>query len=166
MRDGSIKRTMAKRAESGGRYRPHHDRYDRRPLWAPLTSKTFLGSAAAFLGSGGFMLTSQDAGSTGAWLQQFAPAATTLAGSLLGGFLIGWAAKRALRTTIIVAVVVLGVVGLLANVGLDVSAVDAWVNTSVGWLGDHMDSAQQTVTALLPSAGAAGTGAVLGFRRA
>ena len=111
------------------------------------------------------MLATLDQGSTASWFQQYAPATTTLAASFLGGYFIGWGAKRTLRITAIVAAVAIGLIGLLAKFGIDASAVESWISSSVGWMGQNLDEAQQYLTALLPSATAAGTGGVLGFRR-
>jgi uncharacterized membrane protein (Fun14 family) len=136
-----------------------------RPPRSPFTSKSVLGAGAALLGSGGLLLATPDQGSAASWLQQYAPATTTLAASFLGGYFIGWGAKRTLRVTAIVAGVALGLIGLLAKFGIDASAVESWISASVGWVGENLDDAQRYLTALLPSATAAGTGGVLGFRR-
>jgi len=132
---------------------------------SPLTSKAFLGAGAALAGSGGLVMTGPDAGSAAAWLQPYAPAAATLSASFLGGYLIGWGAKRTLRVTAIVAAVAIAVIGLLAKFGVDAGGAEAWIQSSVGWVGEQLDDAQQYLTALLPSAASAGTGGVLGFRR-
>jgi uncharacterized membrane protein (Fun14 family) len=138
---------------------------DRHPPRSPFTSKSVLGAGAALLGSGGLWLANPEQGSAASWLQQYAPATTTLAASFLGGYFIGWGAKRTLRVTAVVAAVVLGFVGLLAKFGIDASAMESWINASVGWVGDNLDEAQRYLTAFLPSATAAGAGGVLGFRR-
>jgi hypothetical protein len=74
-----------------------------------------------------------------------------------------------LRITAVVAATAIAVIGLLAKfgvgVGVDAAAAEAWIQSSVGWVGEHLDDAQQYLTALLPSAASAGTGGVLGFRR-
>jgi uncharacterized membrane protein (Fun14 family) len=98
-------------------------------------------------------------------MQPYAPAAMTLAGSFFGGYFIGWGVKRSLRVTTVVAAVAIGLVGLPVKFGVDASAVESWVHASVGWVGDNLDEAQHYLTALLPSAAAAGTGGVVGFRR-
>jgi len=140
-------------------------RSERRPARSPFTSKSVLGAGAALLGSGSLLLATPDQGTAASWLQQYAPATTTLAASFLGGYFIGWGAKRTLRVTVIVAAVAIGLVGLLAKFGVDASAVESWINASVGWVGENLDEAQRYLTTLLPSATAAGTGGVLGFRR-
>jgi hypothetical protein len=70
-----------------------------------------------------------------------------------------------LRVTAIVAAVAIGLIGLLAKFGIDASAIESWINASVGWVGENLDDAQRYLTTLLPSATAAGAGGVLGFRR-
>ena len=137
----------------------------RRPPRSPFTSKSVLGAGAALLGSGGLLLATPDPGSAASWLQQFTPATTTLAASFLGGYFIGWGAKRTLKVTAIVAAVAIGLIGLMTKFGLDVSVVQSWISASVGWMGQNLDEAQRYLTTLLPSATAAGTGGVLGFRR-
>ena len=141
------------------------ERPERRQPRSPFTSKSVLGAGAALLGSGGLWMADPEQGSAASRLQQYAPAATTLAASFLGGYFIGWGAKRTLRITAIVAAVALGLIGLLAKFGIDASVVESWINASVGWLGDNLDVAQRYLTAFLPSATAAGVGGVLGFRR-
>jgi uncharacterized membrane protein (Fun14 family) len=138
---------------------------NRRPSRSPFTSKSVLGAGAALIGSGGLLLATPDPGSTASWFQQFAPATTTLAASFLGGYFVGWGAKRTLRVTAIVAAVAIGLIGLLSKFGMDVSAVQSWIGASVDWVGQNLDETQRYLTALLPSATAAGTGGVLGFRR-
>jgi uncharacterized membrane protein (Fun14 family) len=138
---------------------------ERRPPRSPFTSKSVLGAGATLLGSGGLWLANPEQGTAAAWVQQYAPAATTLAASFLGGYFIGWGAKRTLRVTAIVAAVAIGLIGLLAKFGIDASAVESWITASVGWMGENLDDAQRYLTTLLPSATAAGTGGVLGFRR-
>jgi uncharacterized membrane protein (Fun14 family) len=144
---------------------PGRERSLRRRPRSPFTSKSVLGAGAALLGSGGLLLATPDQGSAASWFQQYAPAITTLAASYLGGYFIGWGTRRTLRVTAIVAAVAIGLIGLLAKFGIDVSAVQSWINASVGWMGQNLDEAQQYLTALLPSAAVAGTGGVLGFRR-
>jgi uncharacterized membrane protein (Fun14 family) len=130
-----------------------------------LTSKSFLLAGAALMGSGSLWLSTPEQGSTAAWLATYAPAAMTLAGSYLGGFLIGWGARRALRTTAIIAGAAILLIGLLTKFGLDGSAIEQWLHASVGWVSEHLDSAQRYLASLLPSATAAGAGSVMGYRR-
>jgi|GEM_PF-6156261 hypothetical protein len=133
----------------------------------PLTSRTFLGSAALFHASGGLTLAPTSAGSITEKLQHVTPLTTTPAGIVLSGYLIGWGESDA------------GVAGhdhcggdragglsLLAKLGVDVTPVQAWINSSVGWINENFDQTQRYLTAALPSATAAGFGSVAGFRRA
>jgi len=143
--------------------RPVKDAAQRVP--SPLTSKSFLLVGTAFLGAGWLWFSTPATGSTAAWLSTYAPATMTLAGSYLGGFLIGWGARRALRMTAIVAGVAILLLGLLTKFGLDGSAIESWLQASVGWVGEHLDMAQRYIASLLPSATAAGTGSVMGYRR-
>jgi hypothetical protein len=56
-------------------------------------------------------------------------------------------------------------IGLLTKFGLDGSAIEQWLHASVGWVSEHLDSAQRYLASLLPSATAAGAGSVMGYRR-
>jgi uncharacterized membrane protein (Fun14 family) len=89
----------------------------------------------------------------------------TLTGSYLGAFLIGWGARRALRTTAIIAAVALLLIGLLTKFGLDGSAIEQWIHASVGWISEQLDMTQHYLASLLPSATAASAGSVMGYRR-
>jgi uncharacterized membrane protein (Fun14 family) len=144
---------------------PGRSRPGRRPPRSPFTSKAVLGATAALFGSGGLWLGTPEQGSAASWLQQYAPATMTLAASFLAGYFIGWGAKRTWRVTTVVAAIAIGLIGLLAKFGIDISGVESWINSSVGWVGENLDDAQRYVTALLPSATVAGAGGVLGFRR-
>ena len=132
---------------------------------SPFTAKSFLLAAAAFLGAGGLWLAAPEKGSITSWVQPYAPAVVTLAGSFLGGFLVGWGARRALTVTALVAGVAMALLGLAAYFGMDGAAAEQWVNSSVSWMSANLDGAQRYLVALLPSAAAAGTGTFLGFRR-
>ena len=132
---------------------------------SPLTSKSFLLTGVAFMGAGGLWLSTPEKGSTAAWLSTYAPASMTLAGSYLGGFLIGWGARRALRTTAIIAGAAILLIGLLTKLGLHGSGIESWLHASVGWVSEHLDTAQRYLVSLLPSATAAGAGSVMGYRR-
>ena len=132
---------------------------------SPLTSKSFLLAGTAFIGAGGLWLSTPESGSTAARLAPYAPAAITLAGSYMGGFLIGWGARRALRTTAIIAGVAILLIGLLTRFGLDGSAIEQWLHASVDWVSEHLDAAQRYLVSLLPSATAAGAGSVIDYRR-
>jgi uncharacterized membrane protein (Fun14 family) len=143
--------------------RPLKDAARRVP--SPLTSKSFLLAGAALIGAGGLWFSTPEKGSTASWLSTYAPATMTLAGSYLGGFLIGWGARRALRTTAIVAGVAILLLGLLTKFGLGGSAIEPWIQASVGWVSEHLDMAQRYLASLLPSATAAGAGSVMGYRR-
>ena len=110
---------------------------------SPLTSKSFLLAGAALMGAGGLLLSTPEKGSTATWLSTYAPATITLAGSYLGGFLIGWGARRALRATAMIAGVAILLIGLLTKVGLDGTAIEPWLHASVGWISEHLDAIAQ-----------------------
>lgn len=94
----------------------------------------------------------------------FGPTIAALAPSFIGGFVLGLLAKKALRTTMLIAGIALLLVYLAGRVGLDAGAVEAWIRSASSWAGDNIEGAQRSLAALLPSAGAAAAGGVLGFR--
>jgi uncharacterized membrane protein (Fun14 family) len=97
-------------------------------------------------------------------LDTYGPTLMALAPSFIGGFVIGLLARKALRTTLLLAGVALLGVYLAGRAGLDAGAVEAWVRSASSWAGENIEGAQRSLAALLPSAGAAGAGGFLGFR--
>ncbi len=85
--------------------------------------------------------------------------------SFVGGLLIGFGVKRAVRTTAIVAGMAIVLLAGLAKLGIDSGSLDEWVRSSAGWVGDNVKGAGRYVAAFLPAAGAALVGGVVGFRR-
>jgi uncharacterized membrane protein (Fun14 family) len=132
---------------------------------SPLGATSALAGTSLFLASGFVWLTGPAGEDSLAWMTPYAPAVFSAAGSYVGGFLIGWFLRRALKATSIAAGIVLALVGLLASLGWDGGAVQGWVNASVAWMTDSAQSAMHYLVALLPSAAAAAVGGALGFRR-
>jgi len=60
---------------------------------------------------------------------------------------------------------VLAVIGLFTSWGWDGSTLQAWVNSATAWVGHSVEGAERYLISLLPSAGAAGAGGFLGFKR-
>ena len=85
--------------------------------------------------------------------------------SFIGGLLIGIGAKRAMRTTAIVAGIAIAVLVILGKLGIDSGSMDEWVRSSSGWVGDKVEGAGRYLVAFLPAAGAALVGGVVGFHR-
>jgi len=130
----------------------------------PFTSKSVLVAGAIFACSLLYWLTSWDKDMTGSWSQKAAPEAMKTAGSYLGGFFIGWGARRSIKITSILATCLLAVTGLLIFLGWDVSIVQSWINSSTEWLNQNIEGARHYLVSLLPSSTAVGIGGVLGFR--
>ena len=130
-----------------------------------VASRPVLLSGAAFLGAGWLWLIGPENDSALAALQPYAPAVTSLAGSFLVGLIIGRIARRKLKHVLIAGGIVVVAVSLLTKFGVIGPAADQWVQSSVGWVSEHLDKMQSYVAALLPSATAAGSGLYLGFRR-
>ena len=130
-----------------------------------VASRPVLLSGAAFLGAGWLWLIGAEKDSALAALQPYAPAVTSLAGRFLVGLIIGRIARRKLKHVLIAGGIVVVAVSLLTKFGVIGPAADQWVQSSVGWVSEHLDKMQSYVAALLPSATAAGSGLYLGFRR-
>ena len=78
---------------------------------SPLTAKSVLIAGALFIGSLGYWITGADKATAASWLQAAAPGTMAVTGSYLGGFFIGWGARRTIKITSIVAGIVLAVIG-------------------------------------------------------
>jgi uncharacterized membrane protein (Fun14 family) len=132
---------------------------------SPFTAKSVLSAIGLFIASAIAWLSDPAKGSVLSVLQPHAPAIMSAAGSYLGGYFIGWGARRTLKLTSIIAGIALAVIGLLAFWGWGGSGAEAWVNSSVTWVGESIRGAGRYLAAGLPSAAAAAVGGVLGFRR-
>jgi uncharacterized membrane protein (Fun14 family) len=131
----------------------------------PWTAKSVLAVAALTAFGGWQWLTGDTQGGALSFLSPYLPGLMIAGGSYIAGYCVGWGARRAVKTTAIVAGVALALVGLLVHFGVDGSAVEHWISASAGWVGQQVEGAERYLLTLLPSAGAAGTGAFLGFRR-
>jgi uncharacterized membrane protein (Fun14 family) len=132
---------------------------------SPFTAKSVLLAGALFIGALGYWVAGADKNAAASWLQAAAPGTMAVSGSYLGGFFIGWGARRTIKVTSIVAGIVLAVIGLFVSWGLDGSTVQSWVNSGTAWIGQSVEGAGRYLVALLPSATAAGAGGILGFKR-
>lgn len=132
---------------------------------SPLGAKSVLAAAGLFLASGFVWLTGPTGEETFSWMTPYAPAIFSGSGSYVGGFTIGWFLRSALKVTSIVAGIVLALVGLLASLGWDGSAVQNWVGATSAWAAESAQSAMGYLLAFLPSAAAASVGGAIGFRR-
>lgn len=97
-------------------------------------------------------------------LDAYGPTLMALAPSFIGGLVLGLLARKALRTTMILAAIALLGVYLAGRAGIDAGAVEAWVRSASSWAGENIEGAQRSLAALLPSAGAAGVGGFVGLR--
>ena len=138
---------------------------ERREGRSPFSAKSVLFAGGLFVGALGYSTVASGEGSDPSWLQSVAPGTMALSGSYLGGFLVGWEARRALKMTALITGLAIAATGLLAWLGLDASAVQAWLNSMSAWAGENIEGARHYLVSLLPSAGAAGVGGVLGFKR-
>lgn len=132
---------------------------------SPFSAKSVLLAGGLFVGALGVSTTGSGKGADPSWLQSLAPGTMTVTGSYLAGFFIGWGARRAIKVTSIVIGVAVAATGALVWLGWDMAAVQSWLNSTSAWAGENIEGAGRYLVSLLPSAGAAGAGGVLGFKR-
>ncbi|MCX6922971.1 MAG: FUN14 domain-containing protein [Verrucomicrobia bacterium] len=101
-------------------------------------------------------------------LKPTSPATFRLGVSYLGGFFLGWAFRRFLKGALLVSGAIILLIGLAKKLGwidLDWASIEAHVRSSLAWFQGEAGTIRQFLFGYLPSAGAAGIGAFLGFRR-
>lgn len=123
----------------------------------PWTAKSFLAAGAAMVGG------------LASWIGNFtSPTMAQMAGSYLGGFLIGWAFRRFLRMAAMLAAILIAGIALLKATGwlnIDWASIEAQLSQSLRWLQGEADGLRNLLAGFLPSAGAAGAGTFFGFRK-
>ena len=122
-------------------------------------------AGALFIGALGYWIAGADKNTAASWLQTIAPGTMAVTGSYLGGFFVGWGARRTIKITSIVTGIVLAAVGLFVSWGWDGAAAQSWVNSATAWVGQSVEGAGRYLVSLLPSATAAGAGGILGFQK-
>jgi uncharacterized membrane protein (Fun14 family) len=138
---------------------------ERRNGRSPFSAKSVLLAGGLFLVSIGVWVAGQGKDQAASWLQNIAPGTMAVAGSYLGGFFLGWGARRTIKITSIVAGIALAVIGLIVSWGWDGASAKSWVNAATGLVGESVEGAGRYLVSLLPSATAAGAGGVLGLKR-
>ncbi len=98
-------------------------------------------------------------------LERFGPVGASLGLSFIAGFVIGKIARKTIRTAAIVAGITALVVVFLGRYGIDGSGAEQWVDAGSAWVGDNVEGGGRYLASLLPSAGAAIVGGLLGFRK-
>lgn len=86
----------------------------------------------------------------------------------MGGFLIGWAVRRAIKLAVIVAgllMTLLIAVKMTGAIDLDWTAIEANISHSLAWVQGKAEGFKEVLTGYLPSAGAGGAGTYFGFRK-
>lgn len=97
-----------------------------------------------------------------------APATFRFGASYLGGFFLGWTLRRFLKLTLVLSGAAFVLIALARKFGwfeVDWAAVEGHVRHSLAWLQGEAGAFKEFITGYLPSAGAAGVGMFLGFRR-
>lgn len=104
-----------------------------------------------------------------AWMNDImSPALARASGSYLGGFLIGWACRRALKITALLAGALLALIWVLQSTGwinLNWPVIEQNVSQSLAWLQGEAEGLKQLLAGYLPSAGTGAAGVFFGFRK-
>ena len=124
------------------------------PPWA---AKSFLAAGATTVAG------------LGAWLSNMmSPALASGGASFLGGFLIGWAFRKTLKLALLVTGSLLVLIAVLKTTGwihLDWTLIQADATRTLDWARGKAQDFKEVLTGYLPAAGAAGVGALFGFRK-
>ncbi len=124
------------------------------PPWA---AKSFLAASATTVAG------------TGAWLSDMmSPALARGGASFLGGFLVGWAFRKTLKIALLITLSLAALVAILKTTGwihLEWNLIESDVNRTLDWARGQAQSLKEVAIGYLPSAGAAGAGAIFGFRK-
>ncbi len=108
-------------------------------------------------------------GGLASWIGNYtSPTVAQMAGSYLGGFLIGWAFRRFLKLAVVLIGFTLACIGALKTTGwidLDWASIEGQISGLMRWLHGEAEGLKNLLTGFLPSAGAAGAGSFFGFRK-
>lgn len=132
---------------------------------SPLSAKSVWGAAGLFAGAGAAVASGTPDHAIAAWLHGLAPTAMRVSASYLAGFFIGWGARRTLKWTSIATGAALAVAGVYMFMGGEAAWMESWIHSSSAWVDAKVTGAERYLVSLLPSATAATTGIILGFRR-
>lgn len=123
----------------------------------PWQAKSFLVAGAATLAG------------LAAWMNDvMSPALARVSASYLGGFVIGWACRRALKLTALATGAILAAIAVLQSIGwidLNWPVIEQNISQGLAWLHGETEGLKQLLVGYLPSAGAGVAGAFFGFRK-
>jgi uncharacterized membrane protein (Fun14 family) len=104
-----------------------------------------------------------------AWMNDMmSPALARVSASYLGGFLIGWACRRALKLTALVGGAILALIAILKSTGwidLNWAVIEQNLSQGLAWLRGEAEGLKLLLAGYLPSVGAGTAGAFFGFRK-
>jgi uncharacterized membrane protein (Fun14 family) len=96
------------------------------------------------------------------------PRFLTIGGSVLGGFLIGWAMRVFVKTTILIGLAITAVLGSLSYfhiLNVDLTSVQQHYQGDVNWLGEQASRLKNVAISHIPSHAGGLLGIFMGFRR-
>lgn len=103
------------------------------------------------------------------WISNVAPPALArFGGSYIAGFFIGWAFRRFVKLILVIGALAMTGIALLKSAGwwtTDWGALEQQVTHNLATIRHGAEGVKEFLTGYLPSAGAAATGAFLGFRK-
>ncbi len=140
-------------------------------FWLKGATQTTAPVLSPHAGAVGFAQTSTGSGQAGdeqRSSESHAPLVFRFGISYLAGYFLGWASRRFLRATMIISggiILLLVLAKKLGWVDLDWSAIEGHARHTLTWAHRETGAVRHFVTGYLPSAGMAGVGVFLGFRR-
>lgn len=108
------------------------------------------------------------------WLVSAATDATSssatsrLGASYIGGFLIGWAYRKSVKTAAMIAAGLVGVIALAKGTGLvnlNWASIEGSITSALAWLHGEAGALRDLLTGYLPDSGASVVGAFMGARK-
>ncbi len=137
----------------------HAEKPQSRPLWK---SKSLI--FAAILVVAGLVWWMMSAATDAA----NSSATSRLGVSYIGGFLIGWAYRKSVKTAAIIAAGLVGVIALAKGTGvlnLNWASLEGNITSAMAWLHGEAGALKDLATGYLPDSGASIVGAFMGARK-
>lgn len=122
---------------------------------------------ATIAGFGGYLYSKIKA-DPNSWAASLSPRAVGVGTSIVVGFILGWLLRAAIKLALLIGFVITAIGGVLVYfeiVNLDLGSIKKTAGDTTEWATSQSDGAIDWVKSVLPSAGGAGFGAFMGFRR-
>ncbi len=138
---------------------PHPSQPQGRPFWK---SKSLIVAAVLVVVGLLWWMMSAAADATGS------AATARLGASYIGGFVIGWAYRKSVKTAAMIAAGLVGVIALAKGTGLvnlNWASIEGSITSALAWLHGEAGALKDMLTGYLPDSGASVVGAFIGARK-